>query len=130
MYSIKTDSSPSRGSWDDVGNTGVKIFCSSVYDGQLNDHVVLLFRKLDENSYIVFDLFTNDTNSHSEQTLLTNNEIEKKGIKLAIKRAEEADLKIIVVDPKNLDFKGFLEDFLDENAIFLKGAGVNLDYEN
>ena len=60
----------------------------------------------------------------------SKNEIEKKGIKLAIKRAEEADLKIIVVDPKNLDFKGFLEDFLDENAILVVNKSDLLDKNN
>ena len=34
----------------------------------------------------------------------SQNEIEKKGIKLSLKRAEEADLKLVVVDVKNLDF--------------------------
>ena len=60
----------------------------------------------------------------------SKNEIEKKGIKLAIKRAEEADLKIIVVDPKNLDFKGFLKDFLDENAILVVNKSDLLDKNN
>ena len=60
----------------------------------------------------------------------SKNEIEKKGIKLAIKRAEEADLKIIVVDPKNLDFKGFLNDFLDENAILVVNKSDLLDKNN
>jgi len=60
----------------------------------------------------------------------SKNEIEKKGIKLAIKRAEEADLKIIVVDPKNLDFKGFLKDFFDENAILVVNKSDLLDKNN
>jgi len=60
----------------------------------------------------------------------SKNEIEKKGIKLAIKRAEEADLKIIVVDPKNLHFKGFLRDFLDENAILVVNKSDLLDKNN
>ena len=60
----------------------------------------------------------------------SKNEIEKKGIELAIKRAEEADLKIIVVDPKNLDFKGFLKDFLDENAILVVNKSDLLDKNN
>ena len=60
----------------------------------------------------------------------SKNEIEKKGIKLAIKRAAEADLKIIVVDPKNLDFKGFLKDFLDENAILVVNKSDLLDKNN
>src|SRR6056300_1409085 len=34
----------------------------------------------------------------------SKNEIEKKGIKLSLNRAEEADLKLVVIDAKNLDF--------------------------
>ena len=44
------------------------------------------------------------------------NEIEKKGIRLALKRAEEADLRLVVIEPKNLDFTGFLKDLFDENS--------------
>ncbi|MBC8294697.1 MAG: tRNA uridine-5-carboxymethylaminomethyl(34) synthesis GTPase MnmE, partial [Pelagibacterales bacterium] len=40
----------------------------------------------------------------------SKNEIEKKGIKLALNRAEEADLRLVVIEPKNLDFTGFLKD--------------------
>jgi len=47
------------------------------------------------------------------------NEIEKKGIKLALKRAEEADLRLVVIEPKNLDFTGFLKDLFDENSILV-----------
>ena len=39
----------------------------------------------------------------------SKNEIEKKGIKLALDRAENADLKLVVVDAKNLDFNGCFE---------------------
>ena len=49
----------------------------------------------------------------------SKNEIEKKGIKLALKRAEEADLRLIVIEPKNLDFTGFLKDLFDENSILV-----------
>jgi tRNA modification GTPase len=38
---------------------------------------------------------------------------------LALKRAEDADLKLIVIDAKNLDFKGVLKDLMDENAILV-----------
>jgi tRNA modification GTPase len=37
----------------------------------------------------------------------SKDEIEKKGIKLALKRAEDADLNIIVIEPKSVDFTGF-----------------------
>ena len=40
----------------------------------------------------------------------SEDEIEKKGIKLALKRAEDADLNIIVFEPKSVDFTGFLKD--------------------
>ena len=50
---------------------------------------------------------------------VSKNEIEKKGIKLSLSRAEEADLKLIVVDVKNLDFTGVLKGLLDENAILV-----------
>ena len=49
----------------------------------------------------------------------SKNEIEKKGIKLALKRAEEADLRLVVIEPKNLNFTGFLKDLFDENSILL-----------
>ena len=49
----------------------------------------------------------------------SKDEIEKKGIKLALKRAEEADLRLIVIEPKNLDFTGFLKDLFDENSILI-----------
>jgi len=49
----------------------------------------------------------------------SKNEIEKKGIKLALDKAEDADLKIIVIDARNLDFKGILMDLIDENAILV-----------
>ena len=49
----------------------------------------------------------------------SKDEIEKKGIKLALNRAEEADLRLVVVEPKNLDFTGFLKDLFDENSILV-----------
>ena len=49
----------------------------------------------------------------------SKNEIEKKGIKLSLDKAQEADLKLIVVDVKNLDFNDLLKDLLDENAILV-----------
>ena len=49
----------------------------------------------------------------------SKNEIEKKGIKLSLNRAEEADLKLVVVDAKNLDFNEVLKGLLDENAILV-----------
>jgi tRNA modification GTPase len=49
----------------------------------------------------------------------SKNEIEKKGIKLSLNRADEADLKLVVVDVKNLDFTDVLMGLLDQNAILV-----------
>jgi len=49
----------------------------------------------------------------------SKNEIEKKGIKLALKKAEDADLKLIVIDVKSVDFKGILKELMDENSILV-----------
>ena len=49
----------------------------------------------------------------------SKNEIEKKGIKLALKRAEQADLRLVVIEPKSLDFTGLLKDLFDENSILV-----------
>ncbi len=49
----------------------------------------------------------------------SKDEIEKKGVKLSIKRAEEADLKLVVIDAKSLDFTDVLKDLLHENAILV-----------
>ena len=49
----------------------------------------------------------------------SKDEIEKKGIKLSLNRAEEADLKLVVVDAKNPDFTDVLRSLIDENAILI-----------
>ena len=49
----------------------------------------------------------------------TTNPIEQKGHELAISNAKNADLKIILLDAKKPDFKGFFEDLNDENTIFV-----------
>ena len=49
----------------------------------------------------------------------SKNEIEKKGIKLALDKAENADLKLVVIDAKSIDFKGVLKELMDENAILV-----------
>jgi tRNA modification GTPase len=49
----------------------------------------------------------------------SKNEIENKGIKLSLNRAEEADLKLVVVDAKKLDFTDVLKGLLDQNAILV-----------
>ena len=66
----------------------------------------------------------------------SKNEIEKKGIKLALKKAEDADLKLIVIDAKSPDFKGVLKELMDKNAILvinksdLLNKELNLEIKN
>ena len=50
---------------------------------------------------------------------VANNEIEKKGIKLALDKADSADLNIIVLEPKSVDFTRYLDGLLSKNAIVL-----------
>ena len=49
----------------------------------------------------------------------SKNEIEKKGIKIALNRAEDADLKLVIVSAKNVDFTSVLKDLLTKNAILV-----------
>ena len=49
----------------------------------------------------------------------SKDEIEKKGIKLSLNKAENADLKLVVVDAKSVDLSGFLNDLLKNNAILV-----------
>jgi len=49
----------------------------------------------------------------------SKDEIEKKGIKLSLMKAENADLKLVVVDAKSVDFSGFLNDLLKNDAILV-----------
>ncbi len=49
----------------------------------------------------------------------SKDEIEKKGIKLSIKKAEEADLKIVIIDPKKLKNTGFLKKFADKRTLIV-----------
>ena len=49
----------------------------------------------------------------------SQDDIEKKGIKLSLKKAENADLKLVVVDAKNIDLSGFLNDLLKKDAILV-----------
>jgi tRNA modification GTPase len=59
----------------------------------------------------------------------SKNEIEKKGIKLALKSAEDADLNIIVIEPKSIDFTGFLNDLVSEKSIIVINK-IDLGYES
>ena len=46
-------------------------------------------------------------------------EIEKKGIKLALEKAENADLNLIVLEPKSVNLSHFLNDDVSKNSIFV-----------
>ncbi len=59
----------------------------------------------------------------------SQNEIERKGIKLALKRAEDADLNIIVIEPKSINFTGFLNDLISEKSIIVINK-IDLGYKN
>ena len=49
----------------------------------------------------------------------SKDEIEKKGIKLALERAENADLNLIVIEPKSVDFIDFLKKFGSKKSILV-----------
>ena len=49
----------------------------------------------------------------------SKNEIERKGIKIALKRAEDADLRLVIVSAKNFDFTDVLKKLLTKNAILV-----------
>jgi tRNA modification GTPase len=59
----------------------------------------------------------------------SKNEIEKKGIRLSLSIAEKADLKLVVVDAKKLDFTDVLKGFLDQNAILVINKSDLLEKE-
>ena len=49
----------------------------------------------------------------------SKNEIEKKGIKLALKSAKNSDLNIVVIEPKSVDFIDFLKDIEIKKTILV-----------
>jgi len=49
----------------------------------------------------------------------SKDEIEKKGIRLALKRAEDADLNIVVIEPKSAHFACFLKDLVTNKSIIV-----------
>ncbi len=59
----------------------------------------------------------------------SKDEIENKGINLALKRAEDADLKLIILEPKSVDFKGFLTNLVDKDSIVVLNK-IDQDTEN
>ena len=59
----------------------------------------------------------------------SKDEIEKKGIKLALNHAKDADLNIIVIEPKSVNFTGFLNDLISEKSIIVINK-IDLGYKN
>ncbi len=59
----------------------------------------------------------------------SQDEIERKGIKLALKRAEDADLNVIVIEPKSVNFTGFLNDLISEKSIIVINK-IDLGYKD
>jgi len=49
----------------------------------------------------------------------SKDEIERKGIKLALKKAENSDLNIILIEPKSVDFTVFLNDLVNEKGLLV-----------
>ena len=49
----------------------------------------------------------------------SKDEIEKKGINLALQKAEDADVVIVVMEAKTIDIKGFLADIINQNLIIV-----------
>ena len=49
----------------------------------------------------------------------SKDEIEKKGIRLSLKKAENADLKLVVVDAKSIDLSAFSNDFLKNDEVLV-----------
>ena len=49
----------------------------------------------------------------------SKDEIERKGVKLALKKAENSDLNIILIEPKSADFTGFLNDLVNEKGLIV-----------
>jgi len=70
-----------------------------------------------------YPVVVSDTAGISE----SKNEIERKGIKLALNRAEDADLKLIIVDAKSVDFTSVLKELIDENAILVLNKSDLID---
>jgi len=60
----------------------------------------------------------------------TKNEIEKKGIELSLMSAKEADLKLVVIDVKNVEFTDVLLDLLKKNSILIVNKSDLIDVED
>ncbi len=57
----------------------------------------------------------------------SKDEIERKGIKLSLKNANEADLNIIVLEPKSVDFQSFLSALSQDKNIIVVNKLDNID---
>ena len=62
--------------------------------------------------YLSSDLKAQNNSPSTYWASLKKNEIEKKGIKLSLKKAENADLKLVVVDAKSVELSPFLYVFV------------------
>ena len=60
----------------------------------------------------------------------SKDEIEKKGINLALKKAENADLNIVVIEPKNAHFTGFLKGLVSSDKTLVVVNKSDLGIEN
>ncbi len=59
----------------------------------------------------------------------SKDEIEKKGIKLALEKAENSDLILIIIEPKSVDFARFLSDFgSDKSILVINKIDLSSDY--
>tara|TARA_B100000674_G_scaffold71735_1_gene49522 strand:+ start:167 stop:1498 length:1332 start_codon:yes stop_codon:yes gene_type:complete len=58
----------------------------------------------------------------------SKDQIEKKGIKLALERAENADLILVVIEPKSVDFSHFLKNFrLKKTILVVNKVDLGID---
>jgi tRNA modification GTPase len=61
----------------------------------------------------------------------SKDEIERKGIKLALEKAENADLTLIVLEPKSVDFVEFLSNFGSKKSILvINKIDLGFEYNN
>jgi len=66
----------------------------------------------------------------------SKSEIEKKGMKIALNRAEDADLKLVILDSKSDNFSKIIQNLMDENAILvvnksdLLNGNINEKFKN
>ena len=59
----------------------------------------------------------------------SKDEIEKKGIKLALQKAEDADLNIVVIEPKSGYFTAFLKNLIsDKSILVINKSDLGIDH--